>query len=149
MATATVADILIHQTNGPLLAAIEVKNREHLTRAIAMTIRISQLSQGVLPEARYFFMVSEDYGYLWKDAAVRDSRANPDRSCSMKEIIDAYMAHRPSRRLSGDELQSVIYAWLMDVALSGREAQTLPELELEQVGFVSDIHNTIVSWSSD
>lgn len=76
MATAIRPDIAIHKPNGPLVAIIEIKNREEMNKKIAAVLRRNLIAHQVLPDVPYFLLLSQDKGYLWKNRMHRNSMLN-------------------------------------------------------------------------
>ena len=148
MAVATAADILIHQSNGSLVAAVDVESGGNLTKNSAMTIHLSRVNHGIIPNAKYFFMVSESHGYLWIGDAVPDSKAEPSRDCFMKPIIKRYDLGDRRRPLGKIGLTAAVLGWLTDLSL-GRDPDDAAEIELEKSNFISAVRNAVVTVNTD
>lgn len=134
------SDILITGQDGVPIAAIEVKNREHLTPKVATVLRRNLAVHGYASPAPYFLLLNQDVGYMWKNAQPQGGDIPPDYQFSMANVISRYLKSGPKRRLSGAELELVILQWLIALTLEHPEPQEEPETILGGAGFIDAIH---------
>jgi hypothetical protein len=128
-------DILITDRDDNPVAAVEVKNRENLTPDIAAILRRNLIVHGYAPRTPYFLFMSQNVGYLWKNADSRDTDAAPDYQFPMQNVIARYLHGEPKRRLSEPELELVISYWLIELTLGLREPRMEPQSTLAKSGF--------------
>jgi hypothetical protein len=139
MATALRADIIAHRPNGALAAIVEVKNREGLDRQAASALRENMISRGALPEVPFFMIASQEKAYLWTDGQPGNGSADPDVELDIKKALSDYIPRDISGRLHRDELEFIIYNWLLDLALAERTPENEAENALVKAGFVDAI----------
>jgi hypothetical protein len=124
------ADLAIHSPNGHLIALVEVKNIERFDLAAASGIRRNLATYSSLPEAPYFLLVSQDQGYLWSGERVGGLDAIPMIEFSMQPVMQRYYANGTNpRRMSGSELEYVVFQWLTELAWlrqASSESQAVP-----------------------
>lgn len=80
-------DILIKSLEDEPIAAIEVKNRQNLSKDVATELRQNLLEFGLQSQAPYFLLLSQDVGYLWKNSDQQSPLAPPDYEFSMDNVI--------------------------------------------------------------
>lgn len=135
-------DIIVHGSRGDLIAAVEVKNLPDLDAKSAGEIRDRYRAGGLLPDARYFLLVSQTRGFLWSAAA-------PDRpeEFPMGSIVRSYGGAFASENwLRGSELELVVAAWLSDLAWGdARESLDGAAAVLKGSGFLDAIQGGRVS----
>jgi hypothetical protein len=144
MATALRADIIAHKPNGALSALIEVRNRQNLDRAVAIALRDGLIGHGALPDVPFFFLVSQEKAYLWINRGPMNTSMEPDLELDPTEALKDYIPPDLTGRLHREELESVVYYWLMDLAMADRIPSTSAELELARAGFVDAIRGAIL-----
>ncbi len=138
-------DIFIERSNGLPIAAIEVKNSQGLTPEKATALRQSLLSYGLARRAPFFLLISQDYGFLWKEPASEVFDAPPTSVFPMTAVIARYFPELPAgERLRGSELELLVQQWLIDLAEKSREAVDEPEKILADSGFLSAIRGATV-----
>ena len=70
------SDILIQNPEGQFVAVVEVKNMRDLSRDTATVLRRNSMVYNLLPQTPYFLLLSQDSGFLWKDAWREGKEAN-------------------------------------------------------------------------
>lgn len=133
-------DILVSDSSGTPVAAVEIKNREQLTPRVAATLRRNLIVHGYVPPTPYFLLLSQDVGYLWKDVQPQDRDAAPNYQLAIDRIVARYLGSGAGRRLSGAELELVILQWLIELTFELGEPQEEPERTLALSGFLAAIH---------
>lgn len=139
-------DFLIVGADGSTLAVVEVKNRENLSASLATSIRRNLVAHGLLP-VRYFLLLSQDRGYLWKTPRARQGGpARPTAEFPMQEVFSDYLdlADRRDERLRGVQLELLVEKWLDDLThgIRGRFPQT--ESALAKAGLLDDLRGASV-----
>ena len=132
-------DILITDHNDTPLAAIEVKNRQHLSPQLAAVLRRNLVVHGYVPPTPYFILLSQDVGYLWKDVQHQVLDVLPDYEFPLDSVVARYLKSKAKRRLSGEELELVISQWLIELTLDHHEPREEPERTLAMSGFLDAI----------
>ncbi|HEY7023222.1 MAG TPA: hypothetical protein VH349_19035 [Ktedonobacterales bacterium] len=127
-------DILIKDHNDEPIVAVEVKNRQNLTPEIATTLRRNLIFHGFVPRTPYFLLLSQDVGYLWKDAALADPLAPPDYQFPLDNVLSRYLKSESPRRLYGSELELVVAQWLIGLTLEQGDPTEEPEITLRSAG---------------
>jgi hypothetical protein len=136
------ADIVVRDSGGNLLAWIDVRNREDLSPEIAAVLRRNLVTHGyVSTDARYFMLVSQEFGYLWDE---REARAGVLPSLPIVFSVGPIVRHYlPSLvdgdRLSGSQLELAITQWLWDLANTVEDRPREPETSLAGTDFVRSI----------
>jgi hypothetical protein len=133
------ADILITDRDGTPVAAVEVKNRQHLTPQVAAVLRRNLMVHGYVPSTPYYLLLSQDVGYLWKYAPPPGGDVPPDYQFSLDAVVARYLKSEPKRWLSGAELELVVLQWLIELTLDQREPTEEPEKTLAASGFLEAI----------
>lgn len=128
-------DILIQGPQGLPIAVVEVKNRQNLSRNIATDFRRNMLAHGLLSQAPYFLLTSQDKGFLWKQGKPENPDALPDYEFAMQNVISRYAKQNKGERLHGPVLELVIYQWLLDLTMGTHKSLEEPEKTLAQAGF--------------
>lgn len=132
-------DILVTDRDDNPVAAVEVKSREALSPELAAILRRNLIVHGYTPRTPYFMLLSQDVGYLWKNAAADAPDAPPEHQFPLRTVIERYLGTEPQRRLSGGELEFVILHWLIELTLGQREPGEEPESTLVAAGFAQAI----------
>lgn len=128
-------DILITDHHGRPLAAVEVKNRQHLPPEVATVLRRNLVVHGYAPLTPYYLLLSQDIGYLWKNPDPKRLDAPPDYQFPLANVIARYLKSEPQRRLSGQELELVLLQWLIELTLEHPQPREEPEITLAIAGF--------------
>ncbi len=127
-------DILIKNHNDETVVAVEVKNRLNLTPEIATTLRRNLIVHGYVPQTLYFLLLSQDVGYLWKNAMLDDPQAPPDYQFSLDNVLSRYLKSESPRRLYESELELVVAQWLIGLTLEQGDPIEEPEITLRSAG---------------
>lgn len=85
-----IPDLVIKDTKGTPVAAIEVKSRYNLPVDAATEIRRNMLARGLPARIPYFLLLSQDEGYLWKSSGNADPDAPPTYHFPMTSVIHRY-----------------------------------------------------------
>jgi hypothetical protein len=144
MLTTHPSSVLIHGDRpGELIAAVEVKNREDLTQDIAVSLRGNLVSNGLLPPAPYFLLVSQDRGFLWVRADPTDPDAAPAYEFPMQNVLERRTPpQRRNGRADQPEFFLLVLDWLGELAWIGddpRDVADEPERTLAASGFLKAI----------
>jgi len=138
------SDFALRAVDGTILALVEVKNREDLSPEVAASIRRNRIVHGLHP-ARYFLLLSQDKGYIWRDGGRGGRSAPPTAEFSMKEVIGRYLPDRdPTERLKGVQLELIIGKWLDDMTTGMLRQPTSAETALASTRFLDDIEGASV-----
>jgi hypothetical protein len=135
------ADILVRSPNGQAVAAVEVKNREGMTRQHAVEFRRNLVVHSVgIRRLPFFLLVSQDVGFLWSATTSVALESPPDLEFSMLPVVNRYVSWlRAGERLSGVQLELVVKGWFVDLALTGLPPIEEPDVTLAKAGFVDAI----------
>lgn len=131
-------DLVVHRPDGHLVAIIEIKNREGLTSELATVLRRNMIVHGNLPVVPYFLLVSQERGFLWKEADPSRFDQPPQYEFAMENVMKRYSLPHMAERLRGSELEQIVKSWLNDVDQSGF-ASDEPERSLAKSGFLDAI----------
>lgn len=130
-------DILVKDPNGAPIAVIEVKSRENLSRYIAAALRRNMIAHGLLTDVKYFLLVSQDKGFLWKNGGQAPIDSPPTYEFSMSEVVRKYLAKMQSKeRLKEAQLELLVFQWLNDLLESERKPRKEPGTTLARSGFL-------------
>jgi hypothetical protein len=146
MSTIIRPDIIVQSPTGDPVAVVEVKNRQDLSRDIAVILHRTLLGYGYPARVPYFLLLSQDNGFLWHGpVAVGDDNA-PAEEFDMRPVIARYLPNLdPADRLRGAELSLIVRQWLNDLA-AGRQNETQePERTLARAGFLAAIRDAVVT----
>jgi hypothetical protein len=139
------ADIVIRNSDGNAVAAVEVKNSANLSRDVAIDLRRTLLENGYVPVAPYFLILSQDSGFLWKDVGSAALDAPPTHEFSMRPVMQRYLSRIDTKeRLSGSVLELLVLHWLNEIALNGHRPTDEPERLLAASGFLDSLHNATI-----
>lgn len=132
-------DLVVQAANGDVLALVEVKNREQLTRDIAADYRENLLGHG--PGnwwSRFFMLVSQDVGYLWDHGTVPQTpQVSPPIEFPMDPVIRFYLRSAVNgRRLHGSSVELAVSQWLWDLANDVENRPKEPEAALGRTDFL-------------
>jgi hypothetical protein len=132
-------DIVITDPDGNPVASVEVKNRQNLSADTATILRRNLIVHGFTLPTQYYFLLSQDNGYLWKDVRLDEAYIPPTYQLPMGNVITRYLHSEPARRLSGPELELVILNWLTELTLEQPRTDEEPEHTLQVAGFIDAI----------
>lgn len=144
MLTTHPSSVLIHGDRpGELIAAVEVKNREGLTKDLAVSLRRNLVLNGLVPPAPYFLLVSQDRGFLWVRANPTDPDAVPAYEFSMQSVLERRTPpERRNGRADQPEFFMLVLDWLAELAWLGDDPSDVadePEQTLAAAGFLEAI----------
>jgi hypothetical protein len=139
-------DLLISDRVGEPVAAVELKNRRDLRRDIAVQLRRNLAAHGALGNAAYFLLLSQDTGYLWKDAGAHDWLAPPSWEFPMQAAVARYAGPaRSPDRLRESEFAALVFRWLQALTQSIDGAREEPERSLEEAGLLEAMRGGAVA----
>lgn len=137
-------DISMRSRDGTQVAVVELKNPRNLTGEAARLYRREMIIHGVLPQTPFFLLLSQDIGYLWKDARPDTPDAPPTVAFSMGNVIERYLTVPPGHRLIRVELEIIVVQWLGDLAAGLELPAEEPDKTLAAVGFIDAIRGASV-----
>lgn len=140
-------DILVRDSQGNPIAAVEIKNRRPLTPEAAITLRRNLIAHGLLPAAPYFMVVSQDIGYLWLERAGDSANplAPPRLAFPMSPVIDRYLLERDlGESIGGAGLELLVLQWLLDLSSLPQSAASEPEQALDATGLLDALRGATV-----
>jgi hypothetical protein len=139
MSTLLRPDILIQNPATGPVAIVEIKNRRELPSAVAAEIHQMLLDQGYRIQPLYFLLLSQDRGFLWKDAH-NGVPVSPPQEFDMRNVVARYLPDlAPTERLREAELSLIIIQWLTDLAEGWQNHNHEPEHTLAATGFLEDV----------
>ncbi|HVF99658.1 MAG TPA: hypothetical protein VND68_07455 [Chloroflexia bacterium] len=139
------ADIVIRNLDGNAVAAVEVKNSANLSRDVAIELRRTLIEHGYVPVAPYFLIISQESGFLWKDAGSVALDAPPTQEFSMAPVLRRYLSQVDTKdRLSGSVLELLVLQWLNEIAFNGQQPTEDPERLLASSGFLDSLRNAMI-----
>ncbi|HEX8228302.1 MAG TPA: hypothetical protein VF826_03195 [Chloroflexia bacterium] len=139
------ADIVIRNSDGNVVAAVEVKNSANLSREVAIDLRRTLIEHGYVPATPYFIILSQDSGFLWKDVSAVALDASPTQEFSMRPVMQRYLPQLdPKERLSGSVLELFILQWLNEIAANGQHSPVDPERQLATSGFLDSLRDATI-----
>ncbi|GAC1392444.1 MAG: hypothetical protein NVS4B11_08460 [Ktedonobacteraceae bacterium] len=137
-------NLVIKNLDGDPIAVIETQSRTNMSRDIAIGIRRNMLETGLPAHIPFFLLLSQDVGYLWKDAKPNEPNEPPISEFSMRNVIKRYSIKNPEQRLYGYELKLVVYHWLINLSKSSQKNIEEPEKTLALFGFDDVIRGALV-----
>ena len=111
------ADLVIKNLEGPPIAIVEVQTRSNLSRDVATEIRHNMLERGLPSHLPYFMLLSQDRGYLWKEANGETGLVQPNYEFPMGKVVERYSQHEPGQRLFEPELLYIVLHWLTNISM--------------------------------
>lgn len=134
------ADLLISDRAGRPVAVVELKNRQDLRRDIAVQLRRNLAVHGALRSPPYFLLLSQDTGYLWKDAPAHDLLAPPLREFPMRAVVARYSGRGSAAdRLPESEFAALVFRWLQSLTQAIDGARDDAESSLQEAGLLEEI----------
>jgi hypothetical protein len=88
--------------------------------------------------------MSQDKGYLWKDAWQEGDDAPPTYEFPMSNIVPRYLKRKPGERLYAVEIELLAHQWLTDLTKGTQKINEEPEKTLAQAGFIDSIKEATV-----
>lgn len=116
---AATSDIVVHGADESLLALVAIRNWRDLSTANAVDVRDDLVAHGeVSPWARFFLIVSQETGYLWRQEMARQPvSAPPTVEFPMQPVIALYLpSFADGGRLSRTEIRLAVHQWMWDMA---------------------------------
>jgi hypothetical protein len=138
-------DIVVQNADGQFVAVIEIKNLKDLTRVTATNLRRNSMKYSLLPQTPYFLLLSQDRGFLWKEAWIKGPEAPPTYEFPMDKVVIRYLKRNPDERLYEIELEFLALQWLNDLADGKLNTYEEPEATLALAGFSQTIKEATVS----
>jgi hypothetical protein len=127
------------------VAIVEIKNRRELPSAVAAEIHQMLLDQGYRIQPPYFLLLSQDRGFLWKDAP-NGVPVSPPQEFDMRNVVARYFPHlNPTERLRGAELELIVSQWLRDLAEGRQNTHEEPEHTLARAGFLAALQDATIT----
>jgi hypothetical protein len=139
-------DVAVRNALGNPIVVVEVKNLEGLSPDIATQLHRNMAAHGLLENAAYFLLVSQDKGYLWRERRGMTPESGPLAQFPMASVVARYASWvDDGTRLRGSELRPVVAQWLRDLSNDPGLAQhTEPERSLAEVGFLDALRGGTV-----
>lgn len=137
-------DLVIKNLEGPPIAIVEVQTRSNLSRDVAAEIRRNMLERGLPSHLPYFMLLSQDNGYLWKEANSGTSLVQPNYEFPMRKVVERYSKHEPGQRLFEPELVYIVLDWLTNLSMQQQKVTEEPERTLAASGFNDSIKEAMV-----
>jgi len=138
-------DIVVQNADGQFIAIIEVKNMQDLTRDAATSVRRNSMKYSLLPQTPYFLLLSQDRGFLWKEAWIKGPETPPTYAFPVDTVVTRYLKREPNERLYEIELEFLVLQWLNDLADGKQKTNEEPEATLALAGFIDAIKEANVS----
>ncbi len=138
------ADILVQSPDGRPIAVIEVKNRQHLSRDVAIDLH-SIMADGLPHLIPYFLLISQDTGFLWNEIGRKRLNTSPTLEFPMNDVVRRYLPEvSMQERLRDTELELIVLQWLIDLTGGIQEANQEPERSLALANFLNSIRGAMV-----
>jgi hypothetical protein len=102
------------------------------------------IEYGVPARVPYFLLLSQDVGFLWKEAKEVDLDAPPTYEFPMDTVVTRYLKEASERRLYESILELVIFQWLNDLATNSGNEDEEPEKTLARAGFNESIRDATI-----
>ncbi|HEV7235007.1 MAG TPA: hypothetical protein VGN15_02430 [Ktedonobacteraceae bacterium] len=142
-------DIILQSPEGQFVAVVEIKNIQDLSRDVATSIRRNSMTYSLLPQTPYFLLLSQDKGFLWKEAWREGPEAPPAYEFPMDTIVACYTKKASNERLYDIELEFLVLQWLTELAEGKRKTNEEPEKTLARAGFDEAIQEARVAIGDD
>lgn len=143
-------DILVKSANEVPVAIVEIKNRRNLTPTVAQEIRRNLLAHGPAQPVRFFILVSQDRGYVWRHKPDNSLDSAPDAEFSMLDVVKDYVPEDdPDRRFRESELELIVMSWLWDLSAGTTRSKTESERVLADLGFITAVRDGSVLVEQD
>lgn len=138
-------DLIVEDPDGRFVATIEIKNLLNLTSDTATQLRHNMAIRGSLLQTPYFLILSQDTGFLWKEAWKQEPDAPPTYEFPMSSVWGRYVTRKPGERLYKIELEFLVLQWLTDLAAGTPQTSEEPEKTLALANFNKTIKDATVS----
>lgn len=132
-------DIVIQNPDGQFVAVIDVKSYKDLTRDVATELRRVRMLHTLLPQTPYYLLVSQERGFLWKNAWREGPETPPNFEFPMDSVIARYRKSKQEEKPFGRELESLALRWLHDLADANVRTNEEPEKTLDLAGFTDSV----------
>jgi hypothetical protein len=136
--------MVIEDTYERPIAVVEVTSLSDMILDDALEIRESMLERGLPPHIPYFLLVSQDIGFLWRDDLSLNVNSPPNYEFPMYSVMVRYSLRQPEQRLYVEELELLVWHWLMNLSLKPQEMGQEPEKALAHAGFADAIKGAMV-----
>jgi len=137
-------DIVIQNPDGQFVAVVDVKSYKNLTPEIATALRRTRMLHTLLPQTPYYLLVSQEKGFLWKNAWREGPETPPTYEFPMDSVITRYRKSKQEEKPFGRELESLALRWLHDLADAKVWANEEPEKTLALSGFTDSVKEGMV-----
>jgi len=137
-------DIVIQNPDGQFVAVVDVKSYKNLTPEIATALRRTRMLHTLLPQTLYYLLVSQEKGFLWKNAWREGPETPPTYEFPMDSVITRYRKSKQEEKPFGRELESLALRWLHDLADAKVWANEEPEKTLALSGFTDSVKEGMV-----
>ena len=137
-------DMMIRDPDGYPVAVVEMQNLPNLSRDMATQIRHNLLEYGVPIRTPYFLLLSQDVGFLWKEAKSTDLDVPPTYEFPMNNVVDRYLKGGSEQRLYRSIFELLIFQWLNDLATNPGNVSEEPEKTLALSGFSHSIKDATI-----
>lgn len=133
--TRRTVDILIQSSEGTYIAIVEVKNIKNLSPGEAVELRQNLIAYGLPYHVPFFFILSQDRGFLWKNSHDNQVVAAPSYDFPMENVVARYSNSVAGERLYGEVFEIIVFQWLTDLSLNPGLNTEEPEKTLALSGF--------------
>ncbi len=128
-------DLVIKSVDDTLIAVVEVRNQQDLSREDAIEMRHILIEHNYPSKVPYFLLLSQEVGFLWDETTQNDPDASPTYEFPMDKVVLRYFEEPPTERLYGDELELLVLQWLIGLTTKPQRINEEPEKTLERAGF--------------
>ncbi len=140
------ADLIIRSRDGSPICMVEVYNPINLSCEVAIDLRSDMIAHGILANASYFMILSQEKGFLWKESRRKNPNALPALEFPMEDVIKRYWPRISKEDRLGSELEFIVFQWLDDLAANRLNTETEPEKSLASYGFLKAINRATVTF---
>lgn len=122
-------DILVNDSVGDTILAVEVKARRDVDLAWARQLRRNLTAHGIYPSSRFFMVVTTDKAFLWHgiDASTVQLDVDPSEVASTGDLLGDRLPANPES-LDGRALELIVSAWLNSLAEGIAVSDPAPEV---------------------
>lgn len=137
-------DIVISDRFGTPVAIIEVKALNGAGTHTATRYLRNLLAHGVVPQARYVLLITQDTGYLWTTPEAVLREAIPALTFPMDRITQHYLRSQDGRAPIDDlVLEPIVRLWLSNLA-DGITVDDAVTSSLQRAGFLNAVRNGLI-----
>lgn len=114
------ADLAVYDSQGRLIAIVEVKNKLRTSADWAARTRRNMLAHGRLGNVNFFLIVTPDKIYLWKDTGADPIPVPPTYVADTEAELGRYFRGTGIRpeSISGHAFELLVSTWLSNVSRS-------------------------------